>query len=65
VDDDDFVLLAAIAEYEDGIRERLRRAAQSAAAVVEAQFPTNGYILEDASQFYITEDAIAFYVTET
>jgi hypothetical protein len=63
MDADDLILLAAISDYEDGLRLIRRRIRGVGAPIIEV--PTNGYITEDISQFYITENASAFYVTET
>ena len=60
--EDDELLLVAIAEQEfmDEYRRRIAASQQPSGLV----FPSNAYILEDASQYYITEDALTVYVPE-
>jgi len=65
----DDLLLVALA-YDEEHRLMLDRALRyrkrvgAAAPQAQEEFPPNGYIVEDASQFYITENGNAFYVTE-
>jgi hypothetical protein len=65
--DEELILLAAIADWED-LQRRRRGAAGPQPVVTPSGTPANGYVIEaypSPATFYVAEDGATFYVQET